>query len=630
MLTKRFRSFERPRLQKLVSELTSLVNRDDESLIEYITRAEELQFNLNLVNEGLSEKMFKSILLKGLPIEFDNFVTLVTYGSEDKSLDELKRDLITFGTERRIESDRKNASESVFLTQQKRCHNCNKFGHIAKFCCSNNKPHNPQPNTSKVIQCYNCNKFGHKATECRNKKFESHARRSVRNEKQNLAKDEEYFSFFLCPVDDEGVGLVLDSGATSHMINNREMFIDIDDSFSGKVQNANKTESEICGRGTVAFLGKDSNQINRKIVLENALFIPENSHSLVSISKLGEAGADILIGPELSIIDKSGVEYPLRQEKNLFIWDFSEIDKTCKETCLMSSSLKMWHKRLGQNNFTDLSKLVEHVEGMRISDSAVDVCEICELNKAKKQPIAKDCTTRAQAVLDIVHTDILGPIIPEAVVGHKYAIGFVDSFSRYCRIYFMKSRDETLEKFQQKNYLACSSRPDIASAANFLSSFVENPGEKHWKAGKRVLSYLKGSKSKSFVFRRGDKLTLECFSDADWAGHLDHRKSTSGCCFKLSSTSAVVSWSTKVQRCVATSTAEAEMSSLVEATKEAIHLRDLLQDLSVEVQKLIEIFVDNQACIALSRQSTHYGKTKHFAIKLHFIRELVERGELEL
>ena len=72
------------------------------------------------------------------------------------------------------------------------------------------------------------------------------------------------------------------------------------------------------------------------------------------------------------------------------------------------------------------------------------------------------------------------------------------------------------------------------------------------------------------------------------------------------------------------------MNSLVEATKEAIHLSDLLQDLSVEVQKPIEIFDDNQACIALSKQSTHYGKTKHFSLKLHFIRELVKRGELEL
>ena len=58
------------------------------------------------------------------------------------------------------------------------------------------------------------------------------------------------------------------------MINNREKFIDIDDSFSGKVQNANKTESESCGRGTIAFLVKESNQVNRKIILKSALFIP--------------------------------------------------------------------------------------------------------------------------------------------------------------------------------------------------------------------------------------------------------------------------------------------------------------------------------------------------------------------
>ena len=180
VLTKRFRSIERPRLQNLVSELTSLVKRDDESLIECITRAEEPQYNLNQFNEGLSKKMFTSILLKGLPNEFDNFVTLVKYGSEDKSLDELKRDLINFVTGRRIESDRKNAGESVFLTKQKRCHNCNKLGHIAKFCRSNNnrKPHNPQPSTSKAIQCYNCHKFGHIDTECTNKNFESHAWRS--------------------------------------------------------------------------------------------------------------------------------------------------------------------------------------------------------------------------------------------------------------------------------------------------------------------------------------------------------------------------------------------------------------------------------------------------------------------
>ena len=107
VLTKRFRSFERPRLQKLVSEHTSLVEKDNKNLIEDITRAEELQNNLKQVNEGLSDKMVTSILLKGLPNEFDPFVTLAKYSSGNKSLDELKRDVINFDTERRIKSDRK-------------------------------------------------------------------------------------------------------------------------------------------------------------------------------------------------------------------------------------------------------------------------------------------------------------------------------------------------------------------------------------------------------------------------------------------------------------------------------------------------------------------------------------------
>ena len=115
--------------------------------------------------------MITLILLQGLPNEFDNFVTLVKYGSESKPLNELNQDLINFNTKRRIESDRKNASESVFLPKQKRCHNCKKLGQIAKFCRSKNnrKPHKLQPSSSKIIQCYNCNKFGHIATVCRNK-----------------------------------------------------------------------------------------------------------------------------------------------------------------------------------------------------------------------------------------------------------------------------------------------------------------------------------------------------------------------------------------------------------------------------------------------------------------------------
>ena len=85
-----------------------------------------------------------------------------------------------------------------------------------------------------------------------------------------------------------------------------------------------------------------------------------------------------------------------------------------------------------------------------------------------------------------------------------------------------------------------------------------------------------------------------------------------------------------VVRPVATSTAEAEFNSVVGASKEAIHLSGILEDLGIFCKLSLKIFVDNQACIALSNYSMHHRKTKHFAIKLHFVRELVEKHKFEL
>ena len=142
------------------------------------------------------------------------------------------------------------------------------------------------------------------------------------------------------------------------------------------------------------------------------------------------------------------------------------------------------------------------------------------------------------------------------------------------------------------NYLALSSRPDICFAANALSSFVENPGEVHWKAAKRVLRYLRGTMNQTLTFRKIQNLDLLNFSDADWAGNIDNR-STSGFCFKLSQSSGAISWACKAQKTVATSTAEAEFNSVVEASKEAIHLSGILEDLGIFCKLPLKIFVDN-------------------------------------
>ena len=76
-------------------------------------------------------------------------------------------------------------------------------------------------------------------------------------------------------------------------------------------------------------------------------------------------------------------------------------------------------------------------------------------------------------------------------------------------------------------YLASIFRPDIAHAVNLLSSFVQNPGQRHWNATKGCLRYLKGTKT-GIIFREGEKLELTGFSDSDWAGNIDNRKRSIG------------------------------------------------------------------------------------------------------
>ena len=105
-------------------------------------------------------------------------------------------------------------------------------------------------------------------------------------------------------------------------------------------------------------------------------------------------------------------------------------------------------------------------------------------------------------------------------------------------------------------YLSVSTRPDISFAVSSLARFSSKQKKEHWTAVKRLLRYLKGTTMYGILYTKGGANECIGFSDADWAGDTNDRKSTSGYVFMLSG--GAVSWSSKKQKCVALSTAEAE------------------------------------------------------------------------
>jgi hypothetical protein len=181
-------------------------------------------------------------------------------------------------------------------------------------------------------------------------------------------------------------------------------------------------------------------------------------------------------------------------------------------------------------------------------------------------------------------------------------------------------------------YIAKCSRPDVNFAVHQLTKFGNCYSQEHWTAAKRVLRYLKQTKDESLSFCKAhhttDQLKLVGYTDSDWAMDVDDRKSTGAYVFFLWNTP--ITWTTRKQPVVALSSTEAEYIALVEAVKEAIFLKQLLEDMGKSVLMPITIYCDNKSAISLSKNPVAHGRSKHIDIKLHFIRDVINQGVIQV
>lgn len=177
-------------------------------------------------------------------------------------------------------------------------------------------------------------------------------------------------------------------------------------------------------------------------------------------------------------------------------------------------------------------------------------------------------------------------------------------------------------------YLMVCTRPDLAHSISILSRFMSNPGETHWLAVKWMLRYLKGSSSLGLEFKRSKEgIKLKGYTDSDFAGDVDNRRSTSSYIFTLCD--GCISWKSQLQKLVALSSTEAEYIAACDAVKESIWLKGLLNEISF-ANDSVDIYTDNQSAIHLSKNPVYHDRTKHIDIKFHFVRSMTESGLISL
>uniref|UniRef100_A0A2N9EUG1 Retrovirus-related Pol polyprotein from transposon TNT 1-94 n=1 Tax=Fagus sylvatica TaxID=28930 RepID=A0A2N9EUG1_FAGSY len=159
-----------------------------------------------------------------------------------------------------------------------------------------------------------------------------------------------------------------------------------------------------------------------------------------------------------------------------------------------------------------------------------------------------------------------------------------------------------------------------------VSRYMSNPGKQHWEAVKWILRYLKGTLGTSLCFTGAD-MKLTGYVDSDLAGDVDTRKSTTGYVYTLGGTA--VSWVSRLQKIVALSTTEAEYVAVTEAGKEMVWLQGFLEELGQRQKKGI-LHSDSQSAIFLAKNPAFHSRTKHIQLRYHFIRSLLDGGQLTL
>ncbi|KAG7584165.1 GAG-pre-integrase domain [Arabidopsis suecica] len=197
------------------------------------------------------------------------------------------------------------------------------------------------------------------------------------------------------------------------------------------------------------------------------------------------------------------------------------------------------------------------------------------------------------------------------------------------------SRDENGTDVDVKTYRGMigsllyltASRPDLCLSVGVCARYQAKPKQSHLEAVKRILKYVKGTVELGIWYSRNSNQNLVGYCDADYAGNVNDRRSTSGGCFFLGNN--LIAWLSKKQNSVSISTAESEYIAMGSCCTQLLWMKQMLSDYRLD-SGVLQVYCDNQSAIDISKNPVQHSRTKHIDVRHHFIRELVEEKKVKI
>ena len=172
-------------------------------------------------------------------------------------------------------------------------------------------------------------------------------------------------------------------------------------------------------------------------------------------------------------------------------------------------------------------------------------------------------------------------------------------------------------------YAQVCTRSDIASIVGMLGRYLSNPGMDHWRAAKMVFRYLQRTKGYMFTYKRSDQIEIIGYSNSDFAGCQDCKRSKSGYIYLLDG--GVIFCKSAKQKLIASSTMTAEFVACYEVSNHGLWLRNFVTGLRIlsDIKKTLKLYCDNKSAVLYSNNNRSSSKSRCIGIKFLVVKERV-------
>lgn len=399
----------------LLKDLITTTLDSCQNIEEYVTKIMSTAHKLRNISFDVNDEWLGTLLLAGLPEVYNPMIMALESSGVPITADAVKTKLL---------QDVKS-SGSVALYASKK--NGNKWKQFT------DKVHK----INKGPRCFNCNKYGHISKQCKTKKKE-----------ENSSKDSGYVAVFSATLSNDGDWYV-DSGASMHMTMKRDWLYDESPPPISSIRIANDKMLQVksCGKINLNVIAKDGSE--QTIQVKNVLYVPELASNLLSVSQMIKNGCSVQFSNHgCKILNNKNAEVAsAKLINNMYRLNTNSISAyICKNN---ENDYYLWHQRMAHLNFTDLNKLPECAEGVKLLENKNKmICEVCQEGKQSRLQFPTG-GSRAKKPLDLIHSDVCGPLEVKSLGGARYFLTFIDDYTRKVFVYFLHNKSDVFTKFKE-------------------------------------------------------------------------------------------------------------------------------------------------------------------------------------